>query len=111
MSLLQEIEKHGLADCEFNRKFNIEIVDTQSENNPYGDPDNGCPQEALYDFLNLPNNPSEESITKGEHTFIIWRDTDNENTFYANAWGFKGDDGEQVFTTYYEFKLRKEVTA
>ena len=27
MSLLQEIEKHGLADCEFNRKlFNIETM-------------------------------------------------------------------------------------
>ena len=86
--------------------YDIEIIEMQSNNAPYGDPDNGCPQEALNDFLNLPANPREESITKGEHTFIIWRDTDHKNTFYANAWGFKGDDGEQVYTTYYEFKVK-----
>jgi hypothetical protein len=89
--------------------INIEIVEMQSDNNPYGDPDNGCPQEALLDFLNLPTSPREDAITKGRHTFIIWRDEDNSDTFYANAWGFKGEDGEQTYTTYYEFKVKEEA--
>ena len=89
--------------------YEIEIVDSQSDYAPYGDPDNGVPEEALNDFLNLPDSPQEDAITKGEHTFIIWRDDDNQNTFYANAWGFKGEDGEQVYTTYYEFKAKELV--
>ena len=88
--------------------FNIEIVDMQTDNNPYGDPDSGAPEEALQDFLNLPGHPEEEGIVKGEHTFIIWRG-DDENTYFANAWGFKGADGEQTYTTYYEFKINGEI--
>ena len=89
--------------------YEIDIVDSESDYAPYGDPDNGVPEEALNDFLNLPDSPQEDAITKGEHNFIIWRDTDNKNTFYANAWGFKGEDGEQVYTTYYEFKAKESV--
>jgi hypothetical protein len=91
------------------KTYGIEIIKMQSDNSTYGDPDNGAPQEALNDFLNLPNEPLEEGVTKGEHTFIIWRDDSKQDIFYANAWGFKGDDGEQVYTTYYKFKARELV--
>lgn len=91
------------------RFFDIEIVETQSENHPYGDPDLPCPQEALQDFLNLSHEPGEECITKGEHMFIIWRDIEKPGTFYANAWGFSEPGEESQFTTYYEFKVHGEA--
>lgn len=89
--------------------YHISIIEMQSENNPYGDPDDGCPQEALQDFLNRYPNSSEENVTKGEHNFIIWRDTEKPDTFYANAWSFSTEENEECeFTTYYEFKLHGE---
>lgn len=88
--------------------YAVEVVEMQSENNPYGDPDNGCPQEALQDFLNLPGSPSEECITKGEHMFIIWRGED-EGTYFANAWSLPEDGEETEFTTYYELKAQEKT--
>lgn len=90
------------------RFYEVEIVEMQSENNPYGDPDDGCPQEALNDFLNLKPRLSEECITKGEHMFIIWEGEDM-GTYFANAWSLPNDGEESEFTTYYEFKT-DEVT-
>ena len=88
--------------------YDIKIIETQSENNPYGDPDNGCPQEALQDFLNLDPAPEEDTICKGEHMFTIWRGED-PHTFFANAWSLPGEGKETEFTTYYEMKAREEV--
>jgi hypothetical protein len=87
----------------------VVIVEMQSENNSYGDPDNGCPQEALTDYLHFHPEGGEQLITKGEHNFIIWQD-DDPKTYYANAWSFSEDeDGiktkEQEFTTYYEMRI------
>lgn len=88
------------------KHHNVVIVEMQSENNPYGDPDNGCPQEALNDYLHFYPQGGEQCVTKGEHNFIIWQD-ENPNTYYANAWSFAEEDGttEQQFTTYYEMRI------
>lgn len=85
--------------------YDITIIETQSENNPYGDPDDGCPQEALNDFLNLEKSFSEECITKGEHNFVIW-EGEKLGEYFANAYSINGK--EQEFTTYYKFKARLE---
>jgi hypothetical protein len=87
----------------------IIIVEMQSDNNPYGDPDNGCPEEALNDYLYFYPKGGEQLITKGEHNFIIWQN-EEPNIYYANAWSFaEGEDGiktkDQEFTTYYEMKV------
>jgi hypothetical protein len=92
------------------KHHNVVIVEMQSENNPYGDPDNGCPQEALTDYLHFYPQGGEQRITKGEHNFIIWQGED-PNTYYANAWTFSEDEeglpylGGEEFTTYYEMRV------
>lgn len=91
-----------------NKLYDIDIIECQSENNPYGDPDNGCPQEALQDFLNLNPRPFEDNICKGEHTFTIWCGED-PNTYFANAWSIPENGQETEFTTYYEMKVKGSV--
>ena len=86
----------------------IAIVEMQSENHPYGDPDQGVPEEALRDFIAIHPVAEEDSVCKGEHNFVIWRSEDTFGeigTFFANAWTLPTQEGEErEFTTYYEFK-------
>jgi hypothetical protein len=99
-----------MIDMTNYKSHKVIIVETQSENNPYGDPDDGCPQEALNDYLHFHPERGEQSICKGEHEFIIWQGED-PNTYFANAWSFEEDEdglpylGGKEFTTYYEMKV------
>jgi hypothetical protein len=85
----------------------IAIVEMRSASHPYGDPDQGVPEEALRDFIATHPVAEEDSVCKGEHEFIIWRgeDTFGEyGTFFANAWTLPNANAEREYTTYYEFK-------
>ena len=84
---------------------NIEIIESQIENNPLGIPENDTPENALMLFLKIYPNISEECVYMNGFNFIIWSDDDNENTFYANAWAVNPDSKEQEFIAYYEFKV------
>jgi hypothetical protein len=83
--------------------FDIEIVESQFDNNPLGVPDQGTPEEALQDFLNFCPNATEDCIYKGENEFIIWRD-DIQGQYFANAWTVNPETGEREYLAYYEFK-------
>jgi len=83
--------------------FDIEIIESQYDNNPLGIPDNGTPQEALQDFLNYCPNASEDCISKGENDFVIWRD-EIDGQYFANAWAVNPETGEREYLAYYEFK-------
>ena len=88
--------------------MDITVIEMQSENHPYGDPDQGVPEEALRMFLKHYPTAQEDSVCMGEHEFIIWRGEHTEGqygTFFANAWTIPTQEGEErEFTTYYEFK-------
>jgi len=91
---------------------NIEIIESQIENNQLGIPENGIPENALMDFLTIYPNMSEECIYKNGFNFIIWNDDENPEQFFSNAWAVNPDTKEQEFVAYYEFKVTpKEVTA
>lgn len=88
----------------------IAIIEMQSENSPYGDPDSGCPEEALNDYFHFYPAGGEQCITKGEHNFIIWPG-EEPGVYFANAWSFAEQDKtprEQQFTTYYELHVLNE---
>jgi hypothetical protein len=90
----------------------ITIVEMQSENHPYGDPDQGVPEEALRDFIATHPIAEEDSVCKGEHEFIIWRGEDTSGkygTFFANAWTIPEVGAEREYTTYYEFKTTEDA--
>jgi hypothetical protein len=85
----------------------VTVVEMQSENHPYGDPDQGVPEEALRMFVEMYPTAEESSVCMGEHEFIIWRGEDTfgkYGTFYANAWTLPEEGAEREYTTYYEFK-------
>lgn len=83
--------------------YEIVILDMQSENHPHGDPDDGCPQDALRDFLADwdTHKGVDSSHWKGEHNFIIWADDDTPGIYFANAFG--GPEGNEC-TTYYKLQ-------
>jgi len=89
--------------------MDITIVETQSENHPYGDPDQGVPEEALRMFIEHYPTAEEDSVCMGEHEFIVWRGED-DRTFFANAWTIPEVGAEREYTTYYEFKLQEGTT-
>jgi hypothetical protein len=84
--------------------MDIQIVEMQSENHPYGDPDQGVPEEAIRMFLEHCTGAQEDSVCMGEHEFIVWRGED-DYTFFANAWTLPEQGEEREYTTYYEFKV------
>ena len=89
----------------------ITVIEMQSENHPYGDPDQGVPEEALRMFLKHYPTAQEDSVCMGEHEFIIWRGEHTEGqygTFFANAWTLPNANAEREYTTYYEL-LSKAV--
>ena len=75
--------------------INIEIIESQIENNLLGIPENGIPENALMTFLTHYPNMSEECIYTEGFNFIIWID----------AWAVNPDTKEQEFIAYYEFKV------
>ena len=94
---------------------NIEIIDSQIENNQLGIPDTGTPEEAVLAFLSIYPNLSEECIFKNGFNFIIWtnpEDPEDPDSFYANAWKVNPETKEQEYIAYYEFKVTpKKATA
>ena len=84
--------------------YEIEIIEMQSESCPYGDPDQGVPEEALADFLNVSPQPREAHIWCGEHEFTVWAG-ENPNEYFANAWSIPGAGMQKEFCAYYEFKV------
>jgi len=90
---------------------NIEIIESQIENNQLGIPDNGIPENALMDFLTIYPNMLEECIYKNGFNFIIWSDDENPEQFFSKVWAVNPDSKKQEFVAYYEFKVTpKEVT-
>lgn len=89
--------------------YEIDIVEMQSESCPYGDPDEGVPEDALNDFLNLSPQPREAHIVCGEHEFTVWAG-ENPNEYFANAWSIPGAGMKKEFCAYYEFKVGKVLT-
>jgi hypothetical protein len=90
---------------------NIEIIESQIENNPLGTPENGLPEKALMLFLTHYPNISEECVYVDKFNFIIWND-EVPNQYFANAWIVNPDTKEQEFIAYYEFKVTtKQMTA
>ena len=85
------------------QRYDIEIIESQFDNNPLGVPDQGTPEEALQDFLSFSGNASEDCICKGENDFVIWRG-EVEGQFFANAWTVNPETGEREYLAYYEFK-------
>ena len=85
--------------------INIEIVESQTENNPLGIPDNGIPENALLNFLTHYPNISEECIFQVGFNFIIWIHAESADRFYSNAWAVNPETKEQEFIAYYEFKV------
>lgn len=85
------------------KQYDISIIDCQSNNNQYGDPDDGCPQDALEDYLN--DQKKDQEVVKGEHSFEIWQDEDEEDIFHANAWSLPKTGNKSEYTTYYQFKV------
>jgi hypothetical protein len=85
--------------------INIEIVESQIENNPLGIPDKGIPENALMTFLTHYPDVSEECIYAEGFNFIIWIDDKSPDTFYSNAWAVNPETKEQEFIAYYEFKV------
>ena len=91
--------------------INIEILESQLENNPLGIPDNGLPEKALMLFLTHYPDLSEECVYIEGFNFIIWND-ETPNQYFANAWIVNPKTKEQEFCAYYEFKVTtKQVTA
>ena len=92
--------------------INIEIIESQIDNNPLGTPDNGLPEKALMLFLTHYPDISEECVHVDGFNFIIWNDDENPDQFFSNAWAVNPETKEQEFVAYYEFKVTtKEVTA
>ena len=83
----------------------IEIVESQIENNPLGIPANGVPENALLTFLQIHPNISEECVFQDGFNFIIWTDNENPSQFFSNAWAVNPATKEQEFIAYYEFKV------
>ena len=83
----------------------IEIVESQIENNPLGIPASGVPENALLTFLQIHPNISEECVFQDEFNFIIWTDNENPSQFFSNAWAVNPATKEQEFIAYYEFKV------
>ena len=84
---------------------NIEIIESQIENNPLGIPANGVPEKALLTFLTHYSNLSEECVFQDGFNFIIWSDDESPDSFYSNAWATNLNTKEQEFIAYYEFKV------
>lgn len=91
--------------------INIEIVESQLENNPLGTINNGLPEKALMLFLTHYPDLSEECIHVDGFNFIIWND-ETPNQYFAIAWSVNPETKEQEFCAYYEFKVTtREVIA
>jgi hypothetical protein len=91
--------------------INIEIIESQIDNNPLGTPNNGLPEKALMIFLKHYPNISEECVHVDGFNFIIWND-EVPNQYFANAWIVNPETKEQEYSAYYEFKVTtKEVIA
>ena len=54
--------------------INIEIIESQIDNNPLGTPDNGLPEKALGLFLTHYPDILEECVHVDGFNFIIWND-------------------------------------
>ena len=91
--------------------INIQIIESQIQNNQLGIPDNGVPESALMTFLTIYPHLSEDCVYKDGFNFIRWYDDENPEQFFCNAWAVNPETKEQEFVAYYEFKVTaKEVT-
>lgn len=91
----------------------IQIVEKESKNHSYGDPDIEVAKIALRTFIKHRPDEVQATIPVGEHEFIIRRveeitkyeyHTYSYKTFEASAWSVVSEGVKPACTTVYEFR-------